>query len=348
MSTVYTPEELRVSLETPADINSSFQGRKLIKLAPNTTFELDKPIWIRKKIILDGQGSRIVMKSSGSCLIIGEDYSKPDAFRNPRYDSTFSTIRNLDLVRGDSSTQSGMTGILCRCHGLRLENIRFLHWETGVQVEGHASISNSNNTSLRDLYFFDCDTALRFTGVDASVATVDHCEIISCNTGIELLNISYSVISNLYTEGTKIPIKSGHNYATWVGCGSENAHLTKDFIGGTVLGGNLVSGARKINALGDRIGRGDSRIQFTMTKPNNSKEGVRVFIPGNFEGTPSPLQFIQIENEFPNDPDRRNNVRHGIVYVENENSNPQDIQRKYILGTQSWKIEPNGCEWDVV
>ncbi len=343
MSLITNVQELRNALEGLPDPNINFFGRNLIRLAPNTTFEIEKTIWIRKKVLLEGQGSVLKMVGSGPCFLIGEDYSKADAFRKPFLDSTYTTIRDLDF-HGESPSNYSDIGILSHCHGLRLSNVNFYYWKIAINAEGKQTVHNSNSSSFRDLNIKLCDIAIKFDGVDSSVTTIDHCEVISCKVGIELLNVSYQMVYGYYSEATDIPIKNNNvDYTTWVACGNEGAHLTKDFLGGIVIGGNLVTGSRKVNAKGDRIGRGDSRIHFTLSRDEDPNKGVRVFIPSIFggKGTPSPMGFVQIENQQIKPTDiRPNNVHHGIIYNE-------DCGRKYILGTQAWKIRDKGCIWSV-
>ncbi|MDY7395248.1 hypothetical protein UMM65_08335 [Aureibaculum sp. 2210JD6-5] len=341
MNTISTSLELIRAINNAPD----FEGRTLLKLTPNTIFEIDQTLWIRKRLIIDGQGSVIKFKGDITGIKIGEDYTIDDEFRpETKYDSTYTIIKDLDLI-GDStlSNRSGI-GILCWSHGLRLNNIRFSYWREGILCDGELHKRNVNNTSFRDLLFRLCDTAIYFSGRDADAGIIDGCEIVGCETGIKMTNITYQNFSNVYFEAVKHPIdnSSTSDYSTWVGCGTEGAAISNKFKGaGTIAGGNLVSAARKVNASGERIGRGDSRLSFTVLDRNDSKKGVRVFIPGNFYGVPSPMQFIQLENIFPDDTNRPRNELHGISYDSRE--------QKYRLGTRAWKIKPNsvGCEWKV-
>ncbi|WP_298897284.1 hypothetical protein [uncultured Psychroserpens sp.] len=353
MSEIHTTEELITAIEKAPD----FLGRKLVKLAPNRVFEINETIWIRRRIILEGQGSVLQFKGEGNCLKIGEDYSINDPNRpEPKFDSTLSTIRDLDILgdptiyNPENDTGSGI-GILCWSNGLRVSNVRFLYWKTGIEVSGSNNQRNSNNTVFRDLWFGQCNTALKYLGGDAHEGILDGCQIRSCQNGIELRDIFHMLFSGVYVDGTAKPIINSHDYSTWIGCSPDGAALSKDFKGGgAIVGGAMVSAARKIKAKGDRIGRGDSQLAFTVLNADDPTKGIRVFVPGEYnikgEIVQAPIKFIQIENQNP--PDGPNYEYHGIVY------NPSE--KKYYLGSQRFiptsvpPYDPTlkiGAKWDV-
>ncbi|WP_074405970.1 hypothetical protein [Aquimarina megaterium] len=355
MSEVSTTSELRAAIEE----SPNFSGRKLIKLAPNTTFEVEDTIWIRRGIILDGQGSVINFKGEGICFKIGEDYGVEDPERPPvKYDSTLSVIKDLDL-NGDSTLwnpnldRGSDVGLLCWSNGLRLNNVRFLHWKTGVECSGSAT-RNSNNTSFRDLYFAQCTTAIKYRGPEVNEGILDGCQIRTCANGIELIEILHMLFSGVYTDGDDKmkPIVNNVNnadYSTWIGCSPDGAVVTKDFRGGGVIvGGALVSAARNMKLSGDRIGNGESQLIFKRSNHDDRSKGVEVHIPGeyNIQGklVQSPMKFIQIENYEPSD-DLRYQY-HGIIYDPKE--------EKYYIGTQRFIPVPPydptpkiGAKWDV-
>jgi len=345
-----TPDLIAALSELP-DLSSDFHGRSLIRLAPNTTFEISETIRIRKKILLDGQGSVLKMVGSGPVFQIGENYTDCDAIESSLHDTTYSLIKDLDLV-GKAQGDHSDIGIRNLCHGLRLSNIRFRYFKIGIETDGHHSeeklrVHNSNNTSFRDLHFLGCGTAMRFTGKDASVCTVSHCEIVGCETGVELDHVSYSTFLGVYTEATKNPVRqlSNPDYSTWISCGSEGNHLSDTFKSGTVLGGNMVTGAKNVRAIGDRIGSGDSRIHFNLPSVNDSKKGIRVFIPGVQEGNSCPITFAQyeIQNVEVEEGERSQLVQqglHGIFYSERGG-------KGYGLGPAHWLLIPDSEDSDI-
>ncbi len=301
MTILYTPIDNEADLLLALDdLPDPVGPGVLLELKPNKIFHLDQTLTVRKRIILRGNGARLVFTPGIDGIHIEIPPEGSEAEVHPIFDAKRSLIQDL-LIRTASLAVNDNHGIRNEANGVRIYNVWIHGFGTGMSFDSQPDDGRSLNCNRYVVRDCRIDGDKNWTrgvfvhGGDSNAITFDHLTISGVRIGIESAYATGNNYYGIYIENHQdaFRIAEGADYSTLLGCMIDSGQVEKIPIESQnvlTVGGNLP----RHEFLGDRLGAGRNKLVFyeKMIGEHNEELYMLVNIPNSYRFD-SPL-FWQI------------------------------------------------------